>query len=217
MPFPLLSREGTRRFAGLGNLAYVAALLALVPLIVYYLDGSVRTFILSVQREWGTTVAIWVSRTGHGLLGGAVCASLVAVGLLMGRPREAVAGLLGLFAMIGGGLSVEALKYLFCRSRPLAEGAGQFFAVFPCIGKGYALKSFPSGHSVTGFALAYVLSRAYPKASPLFYALATMIALSRVYLATHFLSDVVAGAAVGLLAGWAVCRLAHFPVGDAPR
>jgi undecaprenyl-diphosphatase len=79
------------------------------------------------------------------------------------------------------------------------------------------MKSFPSGHAVTGFALAYVLSRAYPKASPLFYLLAIMIALSRVYLATHFLSDVVAGAAVGLLAGWTVCRLVSFPLGDAAR
>jgi membrane-associated phospholipid phosphatase len=184
---------------------------------VYYLDGSIRTFILSVQREWGMRVATWVSRTGHGLLGGAVGVSLVAVGLFMGRPREAVAGLLGLFAIIVGGLSVEALKYVFCRSRPLTEAAGQFFAAFPCIGKGYAMKSFPSGHAVNSFALAYVLSSAYPKASPLFYVLATMIAASRVYLASHFLSDVVAGAAVGVVAGWTVCRLVSFPLGDASR
>jgi membrane-associated phospholipid phosphatase len=192
-------------------------LFALVPLLVHYLDGSIRAFIHGVQRHWGMTLATWLSRTGHGLLDGAVGAILVAVGVLMGRPREALAGLLALFAVIGGGLSVIGLKHLFCRSRPLAEDAGQFFAVFPCVGEGYALMSFPSGHSVTSFALAYVLARTYPKASPLFYALATMVALSRVYLASHFLSDVVAGAAIGLLAGWAVCRLAHFPLEDAPR
>ncbi|MGH7411303.1 MAG: phosphatase PAP2 family protein, partial [Candidatus Methylomirabilis sp.] len=104
---------------------------------------------------------------------------------------------------------------LFCRARPLTEVAGQFFADFPCLGKGYRLVSFPSGHSVTAFALASVLSRTYPKGSFAFYLLASMVAFSRVYLASHFLSDVVAGAAVGLLAGWMVCRFAGSQLADA--
>jgi len=162
-------------------------------------------------------MATLVSLLGYGLFNGGVAAVLLSVGYFKGWPREAKAGWLGLFAVIGGGLSVNALKLLFCRARPLADAAGQFFAVFPCVGEGYTLMSFPSGHSVTSFALAYVLARTYPKASPLFYALATMVALSRVYLASHFLSDVVAGTAIGLLAGWMVCRLARFPLGDAPR
>lgn len=217
MLFPLVSHERTRRFAGFGNLVSIAALLTLVPLLVYYLDGSIRTFVLSVRGERGTTLATWVSLGGDGLVNGGLAVLIMAVGLLMGRPRELIAGRLGLFAVIAGGLSVWAPKFLFCRARPMTEAAGQFFAVFPCVGKGYALNSFPSGHSVTSFALAYVLSRTYPNASPLFYALATIVALSRVYLASHFLSDVVAGAAIGLLAGWVVCRLAHFPIGDARR
>jgi membrane-associated phospholipid phosphatase len=62
--------------------------------------------------------------------------------------------------------------------------------------------------------LAYVLSRAYPKGSVVFYGVSILVAFSRIYLARHFLSDVVAGAAVGLFAGWIVCRLAVLPLGN---
>ena len=198
-----------------GNLGYILGLLALVPFLALYLDGSVRIFVLSVQGRWGVMVATWVSSGSYGLVIAALAAAIMACGHLLDRPREVVAGRLGLFAVIAGGLSVEILKRLFCRSRPLAEGAGRFFTAFPCLDKGSWLRSFPSGHSVTAFALAYVLSRAYPRGSPVFYALATMVALSRVYLASHFLSDIVAGAALGLFAGWIVCRLATFPLRDA--
>ena len=57
--------------------------------------------------------------------------------------------------------------------------------------------SFPSGHTITGFAVALSLIEFYPglAAGLLFCALS--IALSRILLGMHFLSDVVAGAAIG--------------------
>jgi len=207
--------RGAVRLPRAGNLAYILGLLALVPLLVLFLDGSVRNFVLSVQGPWGLLVATWVSSAGDGLVNALVAAVIMAAGLLLHRPREVSAGRLGLVAVILGGLSVQIPKHLFCRSRPLAEGAGQFFISSPCLGKGSWLKSFPSGHSVTAFALAYVLSQTYPKWSPLFYALATLVALSRVYLASHFPSDIVAGAALGLFAGWIVRRLAALPLQNA--
>ena len=208
-PYRVLSRLPDVR-----DLGYVAALFAVLPLLVLYLDSSVKIFILSVRGHWDVAVAQWVSAGGYGTVNGAIAVTLMAAGLLAGRPREVVVGRLGLFAVIAGGLSVQVLKHLFCRPRPLAEAAGQFFADFPCLGKGAALISFPSGHAVTVFALAYVLSRAYPKGSFAFYLPATMVALSRVYLASHFLSDVVAGAGFGLFVGWIVCRLAVLPRGN---
>lgn len=206
--------RAAERLPNIRDLGYIMALFAVLPLLVLYADDSVKMFILSVQDQWGVAVAQWVSAAGYGLVNAALAAALLVVGLLVGRPREALVGRLGLFAVITGGLSVQVLKHLFCRPRPLAEGAGQFFAGFPCLGKGSGLVSFPSGHSVTTFALAYVLCRAYPKGSFVFYVLATTVALSRLYLARHFLSDVVAGAAVGLFAGWIVCRLAVLPLGN---
>ena len=191
-------------------LSYTPLLFAMLPFLVLYIDGPVKTFILSVQSDWGLMVASAITTLGYGPVAVAVAATLLVIGLKAGKPREAIAGKLGLLAVILGGLSGQIVKNLFCRSRPLAEKSGQFFVDFPCLGKGSGLISFPSGHSVTAFALACVLSRAYPRWTFLFYGLAGLVALSRIYLAKHFPSDVVAGAAIGLLAGWIVCRFAAF-------
>ena len=60
----------------------------------------------------------------------------------------------------------------------------------------------PSGHAMSAFATAAVLAKEYPKAGPIFYALAGWCALARVQQSTHWVSDTVVGAALGLLIGW---------------
>jgi len=62
--------------------------------------------------------------------------------------------------------------------------------------------SFPSGHTSTAFAAAAVVDHHYGwKASLLAYGTATFVGLSRIDTSKHYLSDVVAGAAVGYIAG----------------
>jgi membrane-associated phospholipid phosphatase len=57
-------------------------------------------------------------------------------------------------------------------------------------------RSYPSAHATTSLAAAGALSRVLP-AKPV-YALATAMALSRLYLGVHFPSDTLAGAALGV-------------------
>ena len=59
--------------------------------------------------------------------------------------------------------------------------------------------SFPSGHSMTIFCVAVVLSAIAPVLAPLWLVLATGLALTRAMLTAHFYSDVLVGAAIGLL------------------
>lgn len=59
--------------------------------------------------------------------------------------------------------------------------------------------SFPSGHSMTIFCVAVVLSAITPFLAPLWLALATGLALTRAMLTAHFFSDVLIGAAIGTL------------------
>lgn len=59
--------------------------------------------------------------------------------------------------------------------------------------------SFPSGHTMTAFAVAQCLSAYYPSLTLGLYFCAASVAASRVLLGMHFLSDVVAGAAAGHL------------------
>jgi undecaprenyl-diphosphatase len=63
--------------------------------------------------------------------------------------------------------------------------------------------SFPSGHSITAFSVAVPLGLFFPGLMPGLLFCAISIAISRVMLGMHFLSDVVAGSAIGVLLGFA--------------
>jgi undecaprenyl-diphosphatase len=58
--------------------------------------------------------------------------------------------------------------------------------------------SFPSGHATVAFACATVLAMAVPRLRWPLYALAALIAFSRVYVGVHFPLDVLAGAVLGV-------------------
>ena len=57
--------------------------------------------------------------------------------------------------------------------------------------------SFPSGHTITAFAMTVSLGLYYPSVSPGLWFCAASIAVSRVVLGMHFLSDIVVGALLG--------------------
>jgi undecaprenyl-diphosphatase len=67
--------------------------------------------------------------------------------------------------------------------------------------------SFPSGHTITAFAVCTPLIAQYPEAAPGMLFCALSIAASRVITGMHFLSDVVAGGVLGWLLAEAVMRL----------
>jgi undecaprenyl-diphosphatase len=58
--------------------------------------------------------------------------------------------------------------------------------------------SFPSGHTMTAFSIALVVSYFYPPLEGLLFFLAISIAASRIVLGMHFLSDVLAGMVLGV-------------------
>lgn len=67
--------------------------------------------------------------------------------------------------------------------------------------------SFPSGHTITAFAVAVSLSMFYPALAIGLLFCALSVAGSRILLGMHFLSDVLAGAAIGTLLGYGSVRL----------
>jgi len=85
-------------------------------------------------------------------------------------------------------------KNLFAVPRPFLH-----FGINPLVAaSGY---SFPSGHSTAVSSVAFPLSKAFPKLRYLFVAVILTVMFSRIYLGVHYLSDVLAGAALGLSAG----------------
>jgi undecaprenyl-diphosphatase len=68
--------------------------------------------------------------------------------------------------------------------------------------------SFPSGHSTTAFAVAIALGSFYPEIKPVLLVLAANVAVSRVVIGMHFVSDVLVGSGMGALLGYVAFRFA---------
>lgn len=105
-----------------------------------------------------------------------------------------------IFAVIAlSGIAANIIKPFVGRARPLLWLRDGIYGFDP-FGHPYALwNSIPSGHTTTAFAFAFALAKLYPRATPVWYAYALCLALSRVMVDAHYLSDVCAGAMLAAL------------------
>ncbi|HUZ66373.1 MAG TPA: phosphatase PAP2 family protein [Beijerinckiaceae bacterium] len=108
--------------------------------------------------------------------------------------------------MFSGIIGSQLIKHLVGRARPhLIDQVGPFH--FEPFSFKSTLASFPSGHTITAFTTASALGLFAPKLRIPLYLLASAVALSRLALRAHYPSDVIAGAAIGLVSTWFVGRL----------
>jgi undecaprenyl-diphosphatase len=108
-----------------------------------------------------------------------------------------------LFAVLVPVIAGELLKGLFGRGRPFVGGEANPFN-FSYFSWSEAYASFPSGHSITAFALAFAVSTLWPRLRGVMIAYALMIAMTRLVLLAHHPSDVVGGALTGVVGAMAV-------------
>jgi membrane-associated phospholipid phosphatase len=162
------------------------------------LDRDLMVALRPHDPSWLVGVMRWATWLGYGL---ADIAIPVAIGLWAwwrGDAADGRRGLMGGLAVALAGIVDQLLKNLLCRARPNAASAGAFLATFPCFPASYALASFPSGHTTTAFALATVLSLWYPGGRWVWGGFAVLVGWSRIALGSHFPSDVLAGAVLGV-------------------
>ncbi|HEY2602409.1 MAG TPA: phosphatase PAP2 family protein [Thermoleophilaceae bacterium] len=151
--------------------------------------GAVDLAVLRAFRTRGHTRAL---ERGAGLLSllgehGALWLGICAAGGLVSRDNRgpyarAAKTVLGTYALN------QAIKFVVRRPRPRMED-------LPPLAGTVSSLSYPSAHTATSLAGARMLAGLLPGA-PL-YTLATLTALSRLYLGVHYPSDIVAGAALG--------------------
>ncbi|HEY2410725.1 MAG TPA: phosphatase PAP2 family protein [Pirellulaceae bacterium] len=109
---------------------------------------------------------------------------------------------------LGAGLAADTIKLFIARTRPLATDhsatvSDTFVGALPLLntsafigGYGHHVQSFPSAHAATAVGLAIALSSFYPRGRWLFTIFAGLAMLQRLDAHAHYLSDVLAGAAL---------------------
>lgn len=130
-----------------------------------------------------------------------ICLGLGALCRWWPQSRLGEAAWLGALGFACAGLVEFTIKHLVGRARPDGAPHGVVIA-----GPTFApdLDSFPSGHATSVFAVAAVFAGFYPWLSAPLYLLAGAIAVGRVYLARHYVSDILAGALIGCVVAWAL-------------
>ncbi len=123
------------------------------------------------------------------------------VALFGGSERFEAIGAAALASGLGIAIFLK-LKRTFGRKRPCALEPHCWATLLPP-----DQFSFPSGHTITAFAVTVALGAFYPAMLVGLFFCAISVALSRILLGMHFLSDVVAGAAIGGLLGYLAADL----------
>jgi membrane-associated phospholipid phosphatase len=124
---------------------------------------------------------------------GSISALFYLTGRMRHDERAKETGLLAAEALINSTIVSQAIKGISQRQRPQVDhSSGEFFD---------GGSSFPSGHAINSWALATVIASEYGPRHPAVryasYGLATAISISRYTGRRHFLSDVLAGSAMG--------------------
>jgi membrane-associated phospholipid phosphatase len=103
-----------------------------------------------------------------------------------------------LASFVVGSVVLHGIKIFLGRRRPRDDAEHGLYG-FKYFTWELQYDSFPSGHAMTIFCVAVVLSAAVPELAILWLLVATFFGVLRAFLTTHFLADVMVGAAIGIL------------------
>lgn len=178
--------------------ALVFAVLSITSVAVF--DTVAVTWVRDFHKSWSPTYVFYYFTMVPIIQffgGGTTVAAAGFLFLIVGRVfsnsfyRPAIAIIM---AYAVSGIIAQSLKHLLGRARPRITEEVLFIG--PTMRGGF--DAFPSGHTTVVFCIAIVLSRLYPRAAPVFFLYALVIACERVVSFTHFPGDVLAGIAVGV-------------------
>ncbi len=159
------------------------------------LDHSLQQWV--VDHRWSVLDPILEGITYAGSFGAIwLLLAVVLSGFSWRRPSLAVRT--GATILVAEAVSGGVKDWLDRERPPLRDPDPEPLVSLP------ATSSFPSGHATVAFACATMLALAVPRLSRPLFALAALIAFSRVYVGVHYPLDVLAGAVLGVGLGFAV-------------
>jgi membrane-associated phospholipid phosphatase len=205
-------KDGTRRKTtgkfSMHKIAPVWKWLLLIVLAIiavaasFYFDATVRHWVVQHSNRDVRQVMRKISRYGdwpEHILAGLL---LVALAWWRGSKRWVRVALTMILACAIAGLVARGLKITTGRARPSVKRELGWNG--PRLSPKY--NSFPSGHTAATCGFFGVLFFANRRVGLCFIPIPLLIAASRMYVAAHYLSDVVCAALIGILCAWLCAR-----------
>lgn len=191
--------ESAHRPVVIGRVHWCVALAPLVLVLPahFLVDERVARWARghALEKSAPIQAATEVGESTWWLVGAAVLFALCALRKRHNAARWAFAFFV---AIAGSGLAGNLLKLIFGKARPERLFEAGFFGFTP-FSYGHDVNSFPSGHATTFGALAMMCALLFPRAGWIAIPLGALGASTRVLIQAHYVSDVCAGFALGML------------------
>ncbi len=187
---------------------YSISYFLLIIFSYFFVDRALALFIKAHETPFLTSTAKFITYFGEAEL------YLFLFGFLflfyrykLKRVQFAKRWLYLLVTVISSGLICDLIKYLLARARPVELFTHKIYgfhffhnvSIYPWSPHITTWFSFPSGHSTTAAAVSMGVSLLWPRYAKNAFIFAMLIALSRLMLTRHYLSDVMAGLYLGVL------------------
>lgn len=185
--------------------------LALIAIVLaFYFDSTLHQWVAQHPNRTARMLMRNVSRYGdwpeHVIAGLLV----VAVAALRGNKRWVHIGLTMIVACALAGIAARGVKIATGRARPSVKHELAWNG--PRLSPKY--NSFPSGHTAATTAFFGVLFFANRRLALALLPIPMLIAASRIYVAAHYLSDVICAAILGISCAWLCVRWRPPPIAN---
>jgi membrane-associated phospholipid phosphatase len=191
---------------------------AIIVIVAFHFDDAMRNFIAQHQSRAAKNFMANVSRLGDWTEHFALGAALAAIAWWRGNKKWTRVFISMLLALALAGAAARVVKMTAGRARPAVETEAQHLASQGAGWNGPRLSSkyhaFPSGHTAASTAFFAVLFFANWRIGLACLPIPLLIGFSRMYVAAHYLSDVVAAALLGLLCAIFAARLLPSAIQD---
>jgi membrane-associated phospholipid phosphatase len=175
---------------------FIPYLFILMPCLIIkllYTKSQIYFTVNSWHFAFGDLFFAWYTHAGDGLTCVIVTLILLCINYRLGFLMGTSYAVTSVFAQV--------LKFIFDAPRPIIYFKNEVSRMYLVKGvEMLELHSFPSGHSISAFSAAVVLTYITPKKGwgILVLILAVLVGYSRMYLSEHFFEDVVVGSTIGV-------------------